>query len=60
MTVVVADTSPLNCLALIGEIEILRRLYGSVVVPPDVLAELAADGAPPEVTRWIQSQPQWL
>lgn len=27
MTVVVADTSPLNYLLLIGEIEILPRLY---------------------------------
>ena len=36
MTVVVADTSPLNYLALIGEIGILRTLYGRVVVPPEV------------------------
>jgi|HubBroStandDraft_5_1064220.scaffolds.fasta_scaffold267466_2 predicted nucleic acid-binding protein len=28
MTVVIADTSPLNYLVLIGQIEILRRLYG--------------------------------
>ena len=60
MTVVVADTSPLNCLALIGEIGILRRLYGRVVVPSEVLAELAGSGAPPEVAAWIQSRPEWL
>ena len=28
MTVVVADTSPLNYLVLIGQIEILHGLYG--------------------------------
>ena len=28
MTVVIADTSPLNYLVLIGQIEILRRLHG--------------------------------
>lgn len=38
MTVLVADTSPLNYLVLIGEIGILRTLYGRVVVPPEVLA----------------------
>jgi predicted nucleic acid-binding protein len=60
MTVVVADTSPLNYLALIGEIRILRTLYGRVVAPPEVLAELADGGAPPEVAGWIQSRPEWL
>ena len=60
MTVVVADTSPLNYLALIGEIEILRRLYGRIVIPKEVFAELAASGAPREVKEWIQSRPDWL
>jgi hypothetical protein len=31
MTVVVAHTSPLNYLVLIGQIEILRGLYGRVL-----------------------------
>jgi predicted nucleic acid-binding protein len=31
MTVVVADTSPLNYLLLIGEIEILPRLYREIL-----------------------------
>ncbi len=60
MTVVVADTSPLNYLVLIGRIDILFSLYGTVLTPPEVLAELAATGAPPEVLRWIQSAPEWL
>ena len=51
MTVVIADTSPLNYLVLIGEVGILSRLYGNVVVPPEVLAELADSGAPPEVAE---------
>lgn len=46
MTVVVADTSPLNYLLLIGQIEILPGLYGKVLVPPEVLAELADGGRP--------------
>ena len=46
MTVVVADTSPLNYLVLIGRIDVLRDLYGSVLVPPEVLAELSASRSP--------------
>jgi predicted nucleic acid-binding protein len=60
MTVVVADTSPLNYLVLIGEAGVLRSLYGRVVIPPEVLAELSATGAPPEVIEWIQARPEWL
>ncbi len=60
MTVVVADTSPLNYLVLIGQIEVLRRLYGRVLLPPEVLVELTANGAPPAVIDWVQSRPEWL
>ena len=60
MTVVVADTSPLNYLALVGEIGVLRRLYGKIVAPPEVLAELTDSSAPLEVVEWIQSRPEWL
>jgi predicted nucleic acid-binding protein len=60
MTVVVADTSPLNYLVLIGQVGVLRRLYGRVFVPPEVLAELADGGAPAEVLEWIQARPEWL
>ena len=60
MTVVVADTSPLNYLILIGQIEMLRRLYGKIVVPSEVLAELSDAGTPPEVREWTQSRPDWL
>ena len=34
--IVVADTSPINYLVLIKEIEILPRLYGKVVIPQTV------------------------
>jgi predicted nucleic acid-binding protein len=60
MTVVIADTSPLNYLVLIGHIEILRGLYTRVLVPPEVLAELAGAGAPHAVLDWISAQPEWL
>jgi predicted nucleic acid-binding protein len=41
MTVVVADTSPLNYLVLIDAVDILPRLYGSVTIPDIVLSELS-------------------
>src|ERR1035441_6343948 len=60
MTAVLADTSPLTSLPLIGEIAILPSLYGQVFMPPEVLAELSDADAPPEVLRWIRLRPAWL
>jgi predicted nucleic acid-binding protein len=60
MIVVVADTSPLNYLILIGEVHILRALYTSIVIPPEVKAELTADGAPAEAVAWMRTPPSWL
>ena len=60
MTVVIADTSPLNYLALIGEVEILRALYNKVVVPPEVLVELLDSDAPLPVRDWVRSRPAWF
>ena len=60
MTVVIADTSPINYLLLIGDIAILPRLYGQVLIPTEVLAELSDADAPPEVFRWVRMHPIWL
>jgi predicted nucleic acid-binding protein len=54
MTVVIADTSPVNHLVLIGGIAILPRLYGQVFIPPEVLAELSDADTPPEVLQWVR------
>jgi predicted nucleic acid-binding protein len=58
--IVVADTSPLNYLILIGHIEILALIYGEVVVPQAVLEELLDDDAPAEVRAWASAHPSWL
>jgi predicted nucleic acid-binding protein len=42
--VVVADASPINYLILIECIDVLRVLYGRVVIPVEVFSELTADG----------------
>jgi predicted nucleic acid-binding protein len=58
--VVVADTSPINYLVLIDGIDLLRLLYGRIVIPVEVFAELTAEGAPAAVLAWIRNQPGWL
>ena len=60
MTVVIADTSPINYPILIGEAEILARLYHRIVMPEEVFAELIDDGAPPEVRQWTKHCPGWI
>ena len=58
--VVIADTSPVNYLILIGHAGVLPELYGEVVIPQAVLAELRHPDAPGAVTRWIASPPAWM
>lgn len=58
--VVVADTSPINYLVLIGHLEILPRLYSRILIPPAVLAELEHPMAPQRVRDWAAHLPSWL
>jgi len=38
--IIVSDTSPISALLTIGEIGLLQRLFGEVVAPSEVDAEL--------------------
>ena len=58
--IVVSDTSPLNYLVLIEEVEVLPAIFGRVVVPPAVVEELQAPGAPDAVKAGIAAHPSWL
>lgn len=49
---VIADSSPICCLVLIGEIELLPRLFSRIVLPEAVLDELSAEGSPAPVRQW--------
>ena len=60
MTTVISDTSPVNYLCLIGAIDILPRLFDSVIIPPTVLLELQHSKAPAAVSSWLQQWPAWL
>lgn len=58
--IVVADTSPLNYLIRLGRPDVLREIYGRVLVPSAVLIELRHPEAPSEVRAWASAPPAWL
>lgn len=55
--IVIADTSPISYLILIGEIEVLQALYGTVILPEAVRGELLEDAAPVNVRSWTAALP---
>jgi len=61
--VVVVNTTPIIALALIGQLDLLRQLYGEVVIPPAVQAEILAGGpsgvgvAELKTAAWIRPAP---
>lgn len=57
---VVADTTPLNYLILIGRSDILALPFGEVLIPEAVREELRHPAAPEAVCRWLQTPPDWL
>ncbi|NOZ41367.1 MAG: DUF3368 domain-containing protein [Planctomycetes bacterium] len=57
---VVADSSPLRYLLLIGQIDILPKLFGQVVIPPTVAEELSHVNTPRPVRDFISQPPSWL
>jgi predicted nucleic acid-binding protein len=60
MTVIISDASPLHYLAIIGEIDLLPKLYGQVIIPQKVQEELKRLRTPEVVKAFISSSPSWL
>jgi len=60
MAVVVSDTTPLHYLILVGRESILQKLYGKVIIPPAVLAELSHASAPVQISNWATHPPSWV
>jgi len=58
--IVVSDTSPLNYLVLINEIDLLPKLFGQVIIPEAVHGELRHRGTPEAVRKWADAVPPWL
>lgn len=57
---IVADTSPLNYLILIGVIDLLPAIYNEICVPEAIITELCDPGAPLAVRAWAKTPPAWL
>jgi predicted nucleic acid-binding protein len=57
---VIADTSPINYLLLIGHVDILPALFDRVILPAAVWDELKHPKAPPAVRNWVAAPPPWV
>jgi predicted nucleic acid-binding protein len=60
MQPIVADTTPLNYLVLIEAIGVLPQLYGRILIPPAVPAELSDPRTPSPVRAWATQTHPWL
>lgn len=58
--IVISDTSPIRYLCQIGRIDILPAIFGSVVVPNAVAAELSRNATPQAARDLIDNPPGWL
>jgi predicted nucleic acid-binding protein len=58
--IAVADASPLCYLVLIGEIDLLPKLFLQVAVPQAVIGELLHQDAPEVVRNWASNLPEWI
>ena len=57
---IIADTTPLRYLVVLGQVDLLPALFGQVMIPPAVIGELQHPKAPAAVRAWIASPPPWL
>ena len=58
--IVVSDTSPINYLLLIDQLDLLPRLFQQIIIPDVVRDEMLDLGAPPVLQQWISDSPPWL
>lgn len=58
--IVVSDNSVLSCLAEIGELDLLRRLYGKVTVTATIRREAIHASAPEGLRNLFLSLPDWI
>lgn len=58
--IIVSNTSPINYLVLIGQIELLPELFQKILIPEAVYCELSDPEAPDIVREWIFTPPDWV
>ena len=52
--IVISDTSPALNLAAVGQLTLLERLYGEVLIPPMVAEELGRNGLDLRTAEWLK------
>ena len=57
---VIADASPVIVLVNTGYVEVLPRLFGRVIVPPEVMDELGRPNRPAAVREFMSRRPDWM
>jgi predicted nucleic acid-binding protein len=57
---IVSNTSPLRYLIAVGHADLLHKVFGDVLIPPAVLAELTHPAGREDVRQWIEQRPTWL
>ncbi len=58
--IVVSDTSPINYLLLIDQIDLFPHLFGQIIIPDVVRGEMLDADAPAILQQWIANPPSWL
>ena len=58
--IVVSDTTPINYLIQIEQLDLIRSLFGTAFIPSAVHAELLHPGAPVQVRTWAAAIPVWV
>ena len=58
--IVIADSTPLNYLILIHQVDLLPQLFDRILIPPAVFEEPQHQETPDVVRRWIAGPPSWL
>jgi len=57
---VISDTSPINYLLLINQVDILPKLFEEIIIPDAVKDEMLDINSPAQVQQWIRNPPNWL
>jgi hypothetical protein len=58
--IVVSDNSALSCLSEIGELDLLRRLYGNVTITETIRREALHPSAPKALRLLVLKMPDWI
>lgn len=58
--IVVSDNSVLSCLSEIGELDLLRRLYGKVTITETIRKEAIHSSAPEALRLLLLKMPDWI